>query len=162
MARKPSHVGTVSRAAEAKERKGLWSPEEDERLYTQITRYGVSTWSSVAQLAECTIAATAAAPLPVPARFPVFACQLLDGGGLCTSASHQQSSRLVESEEANGGVGCEDDAHYTGCGDSEIIHNFLAFHECDYPDDLLIDVPGVMDAWESELCSSANSTSWLN
>uniref|UniRef100_A0ACD5W2C5 Uncharacterized protein n=1 Tax=Avena sativa TaxID=4498 RepID=A0ACD5W2C5_AVESA len=34
-----------------KERKGLWSPEEDERLYTRITRHGVSTWSSVAQLA---------------------------------------------------------------------------------------------------------------
>ncbi|CAM0879750.1 unnamed protein product [Alopecurus aequalis] len=34
-----------------KERKGLWSPEEDERLYSRITRHGVSTWSSVAQLA---------------------------------------------------------------------------------------------------------------
>uniref|UniRef100_A0A0D9UX86 Uncharacterized protein n=1 Tax=Leersia perrieri TaxID=77586 RepID=A0A0D9UX86_9ORYZ len=34
-------------AAEERERKGLWSPEEDERLYTHITRCGVSTWSSV-------------------------------------------------------------------------------------------------------------------
>ncbi|KQK02877.1 transcription factor MYB4 [Brachypodium distachyon] len=38
-------------AEAAKERKGLWSPEEDERLYARITRHGVSTWSSVAQLA---------------------------------------------------------------------------------------------------------------
>lgn len=38
-------------AAVAKLRKGLWSPEEDEQLYTRITRHGVSTWSSVAQLA---------------------------------------------------------------------------------------------------------------
>ncbi|KAL5228394.1 hypothetical protein ABZP36_016659 [Zizania latifolia] len=38
-------------AAEAKERKGLWTPEEDKRLYTHITCCGVSTWSSVAQLA---------------------------------------------------------------------------------------------------------------
>jgi len=34
-----------------KERKGLRSPEEDERLFAQITYHGVSTWSSVAQLA---------------------------------------------------------------------------------------------------------------
>ncbi|KAL6597384.1 hypothetical protein ACP70R_046824 [Stipagrostis hirtigluma subsp. patula] len=32
-------------------RKGLWSPGEDERLYSQITNYGVGTWSSVAELA---------------------------------------------------------------------------------------------------------------
>ena len=38
-------------AAAAKLRKGLWSPEEDERLFAQITYHGVSTWSSVAQLA---------------------------------------------------------------------------------------------------------------
>lgn len=44
--------GDASGGGEAnKERKGLWSPEEDERLYTRITRHGVSTWSSVAQLA---------------------------------------------------------------------------------------------------------------
>ncbi|KAJ1264672.1 hypothetical protein BS78_08G018000 [Paspalum vaginatum] len=34
-----------------KMRKGLWSPDEDERLYSHITNYGVGTWSSVAQLA---------------------------------------------------------------------------------------------------------------
>ncbi|KAL5220609.1 hypothetical protein ABZP36_025322 [Zizania latifolia] len=58
MARKPtSRHGEAeaeagdNEAVEAKERKGLWSPEEDERLYTHITRCGVSTWSSVAQLA---------------------------------------------------------------------------------------------------------------
>lgn len=48
MTREPSHADG---GAEAKEMKGLWSPEEDERLYTQITHHGVSTWSSVAQLA---------------------------------------------------------------------------------------------------------------
>ncbi|KAM0865037.1 hypothetical protein ACQ4PT_043538 [Festuca glaucescens] len=43
--------GDASGGEANKERKGLWSPEEDERLYTRITRHGVSTWSSVAQLA---------------------------------------------------------------------------------------------------------------
>ncbi|TVU27260.1 hypothetical protein EJB05_29858 [Eragrostis curvula] len=32
-------------------RKGLWSPDEDERLYSHITNYGVGTWSSVSELA---------------------------------------------------------------------------------------------------------------
>ncbi|KAF8706994.1 hypothetical protein HU200_030521 [Digitaria exilis] len=32
-------------------RKGLWSPDEDQRLYGHITNYGVGTWSSVAELA---------------------------------------------------------------------------------------------------------------
>lgn len=32
-------------------RKGLWSPVEDARLSSHITRYGVGTWSSVAELA---------------------------------------------------------------------------------------------------------------
>lgn len=32
-------------------RKGLWSPDEDERLFRHITHYGVGTWSSVAELA---------------------------------------------------------------------------------------------------------------
>jgi transcription factor MYB, plant len=50
MVRKPSHVDAGS-SEENKERKGLWSPQEDERLFNQITRHGVSTWSSVAQLA---------------------------------------------------------------------------------------------------------------
>ncbi|KAB8083117.1 hypothetical protein EE612_005219 [Oryza sativa] len=30
-------------------RKGLWSPEEDEKLYNHIYRYGVGCWSSVPQ-----------------------------------------------------------------------------------------------------------------
>jgi hypothetical protein len=50
MVRKPSHVDAGS-GEENKERKGLGSPEEDERLFNQITRHGVSTWSSVSQLA---------------------------------------------------------------------------------------------------------------
>ncbi|KAF6991490.1 hypothetical protein CFC21_008567 [Triticum aestivum] len=32
-------------------RKGLWSPEEDEKLYGHIIRYGVGCWSSVPRLA---------------------------------------------------------------------------------------------------------------
>ncbi|OAY72625.1 Myb-related protein Hv33, partial [Ananas comosus] len=32
-------------------RKGLWSPEEDEKLYNHISRFGVGSWSSVANLA---------------------------------------------------------------------------------------------------------------
>ncbi|KAF7028039.1 hypothetical protein CFC21_040017 [Triticum aestivum] len=52
MVEKPASQADVGGEVEAhKERKGLWSPEEDERLYTRITRHGVSTWSSVAQLA---------------------------------------------------------------------------------------------------------------
>ncbi|KAE8795304.1 Myb-related protein Hv33 [Hordeum vulgare] len=52
MVEKPASQADAGGDVEArKERKGLWSPEEDERLYTRITRHGVSTWSSVAQLA---------------------------------------------------------------------------------------------------------------
>jgi hypothetical protein len=32
-------------------RKGLWSPEEDEKLYHHIIRHGVGCWSSVPKLA---------------------------------------------------------------------------------------------------------------
>ncbi|KAM0877207.1 hypothetical protein ACQ4PT_035641 [Festuca glaucescens] len=32
-------------------RKGLWSPEEDEKLYNHIIRHGIGSWSSVASLA---------------------------------------------------------------------------------------------------------------
>ncbi|XP_062218806.1 myb-related protein Hv33-like [Phragmites australis] len=32
-------------------RKGLWSPEEDEKLYNHIIRYGVGCWSTVPKLA---------------------------------------------------------------------------------------------------------------
>ena len=32
-------------------RRGLWSPEEDEKLYSHIIRYGVGCWSSVPKLA---------------------------------------------------------------------------------------------------------------
>uniref|UniRef100_J3M9C9 Uncharacterized protein n=1 Tax=Oryza brachyantha TaxID=4533 RepID=J3M9C9_ORYBR len=36
---------------QAKLRKGLWSPEEDEKLYNHIVRHGVGCWSSVPKLA---------------------------------------------------------------------------------------------------------------
>lgn len=32
-------------------RKGLWSPEEDDRLASHIARFGVSCWSSIPELA---------------------------------------------------------------------------------------------------------------
>jgi len=32
-------------------RKGLWSPEEDEKLYNHIIRHGVGCWSCVPKLA---------------------------------------------------------------------------------------------------------------
>ncbi|GJN37367.1 hypothetical protein PR202_gb26309 [Eleusine coracana subsp. coracana] len=249
MVRKPSRVDAGT--GENKERKGLWSPDEDERLFTQITLHGVSTWSSVAQLAglrrsgkSCrlrwmnylrpdlkkepiskreeeiivslqqslgnrwsTIAArmpgrtdneiknywnsrirkqlnaaakagratsdsaeepsaiaagekeesmdnadaAAAPPLPIPARFPVFACQLLvngGGGDQSTTTTTEQQNSWSEDSEAS-------------VGDGNMIHDFLAFDELDYLAELLMDMPGVMDAWESELYSS-NSMGSLN
>ncbi|WVZ69140.1 hypothetical protein U9M48_017976 [Paspalum notatum var. saurae] len=40
------HAGSGAAAAQHKLRKGLWSPEEDEKLYNHIIRYGVGCWSS--------------------------------------------------------------------------------------------------------------------
>ena len=45
------HAGSGAAAAQHKLRKGLWSPEEDEKLYNHIIRYGVGCWSSVPKLA---------------------------------------------------------------------------------------------------------------
>ncbi|VAH21766.1 unnamed protein product [Triticum turgidum subsp. durum] len=44
---RPSSGGVV----QPKLRKGLWSPEEDEKLYNHIIRHGVGCWSSVPRLA---------------------------------------------------------------------------------------------------------------
>ncbi|KAK9278200.1 hypothetical protein L1049_027761 [Liquidambar formosana] len=44
-------MGRHSCCVKQKLRKGLWSPEEDEKLYNYITRYGVGCWSSVPKLA---------------------------------------------------------------------------------------------------------------
>ncbi|XP_009395536.2 myb-related protein Hv33-like [Musa acuminata AAA Group] len=44
-------MGRHSCCLEQKIRKGLWSPEEDEKLYNHIIRYGVGCWSSVPKLA---------------------------------------------------------------------------------------------------------------
>ena len=38
-------------SSKPKLRRGLWSPEEDEKLYNHIIRYGVGCWSSVPRLA---------------------------------------------------------------------------------------------------------------
>ncbi|EEC70840.1 hypothetical protein OsI_02338 [Oryza sativa Indica Group] len=47
-------MGRESAAAcspKPKLRRGLWSPEEDEKLFNHISRYGVGCWSSVPKLA---------------------------------------------------------------------------------------------------------------
>ncbi|CAN4099278.1 unnamed protein product [Withania somnifera] len=44
-------MGRHSVVVMEKLRKGLWSPEEDEKLYNYITRFGVGCWSSVPKLA---------------------------------------------------------------------------------------------------------------
>nr|CAB3464576.1 unnamed protein product [Digitaria exilis] len=41
-------------------RKGLWSPEEDEKLYNHIIRHGVGCWSSVPKLAGKQLSSAAA------------------------------------------------------------------------------------------------------
>ncbi|KAI4343713.1 hypothetical protein L6164_011030 [Bauhinia variegata] len=44
-------MGRHSCCLKQKLRKGLWSPDEDEKLFNYITRYGVGCWSSVPRLA---------------------------------------------------------------------------------------------------------------
>ncbi|XP_020105478.1 myb-related protein Hv33-like [Ananas comosus] len=44
-------MGRHSCCLKQKLRKGLWSPEEDEKLYNHIIRHGVGCWSSVPKLA---------------------------------------------------------------------------------------------------------------
>ncbi|GAA0138603.1 hypothetical protein LIER_00314 [Lithospermum erythrorhizon] len=44
-------MGRHSGSLKQKLRKGLWSPEEDEKLYNHITSFGVGCWSSVPKLA---------------------------------------------------------------------------------------------------------------
>ena len=45
-----AHAGSAA-GVQQKLRKGLWSPEEDDKLYNHIIRYGVGCWSSVPKLA---------------------------------------------------------------------------------------------------------------
>jgi myb proto-oncogene protein len=46
-----SSGGVQQQQQQPKLRKGLWSPEEDEKLYNHIIRHGVGCWSSVPRLA---------------------------------------------------------------------------------------------------------------
>ncbi|KAG8045818.1 hypothetical protein GUJ93_ZPchr0008g11372 [Zizania palustris] len=276
MARKPTSRHAEAgdnEAVEAKERKGLWSPEEDERLYTHITRCGVSTWSSVAQLAgknltasepllliinhrlrrsgkscrlrwmnylrpdlkkepisdreaetiislqkllgnrwsviaanmpgrtdneiknywnsrirkrqiaaagevtgssdgepapegekkpvgtnEATVAA-ASPPMTIPARLPVFAFQLPDGGAGTAGAATQlppATEPLMNTGSESEVSGAKDsrDLSYSGGGaddSGDMIRHLLALDDLEYPADLLIDVPGLLDAWDCEM-----------
>ncbi|CAM0879749.1 unnamed protein product [Alopecurus aequalis] len=262
MVEKPASNGEEA----TKERKGLWSPEEDERLYSRITQHGVSTWGSVAQLAglrrsgkscrlrwmnylrpdlkkepiskreeetiislqkslgnrwsviagkmpgrtdneiknywnsrfrkrqqnisagggcvkqeqgdpaapeafqlppptkkePASMAATAPAAQSVPARFPVFACQLPGGRGADATAAaagdtqstttHENNGAGSESETSVGGGGSEDaqEEHYyysAGDGTDMDMINLLSF------DDLL------MDSWDQSQLYCANSGS---
>ena len=103
------------------------------------------------------IAATAPAAQPVPARFPVFACQLLGGRGANATAAagtpqstttHENNGAGSESE-VSVGVGDSKDAreeHYYYSADMDMI-NLLSF------DDLL------MDSWDPSQLYGANSGS---
>ncbi|KAF8399761.1 hypothetical protein HHK36_015632 [Tetracentron sinense] len=53
-------MGRHSCCLKQKLRKGLWSPEEDEKLFNHITRFGVGCWNSVPKLADCRWAQIAA------------------------------------------------------------------------------------------------------
>ncbi|GFZ17402.1 myb domain protein 86 [Actinidia rufa] len=44
-------MGRQSGCVKPKLRKGLWSPEEDEKLFNHITRFGIGCWSTVPKLA---------------------------------------------------------------------------------------------------------------
>jgi myb proto-oncogene protein len=94
-------------------------------------------------------AATESAPMPIPARFPMFACQVLDGTGAACTPSSTTSTQQSTGDESEASV-----------GDSDMIH-FLSFDDLDYPADFLVDVPGAMDAWESELYPANSMSSFL-
>jgi transcription factor MYB, plant len=100
---------------------------------------------------------TAAALLPVLSRYPLFACQLLEGGCSLspTTTTQQQNGSADEaiSDERPG-----EDAHGAS-GHSEMVHDFLAFDELDYSLTVM-DAPDVMDAWD-KLDYPANSISSL-
>jgi hypothetical protein len=49
------HMGRHSCCYKQKLRKGLWSPEEDEKLLSYITKHGHGCWSSVPKLAGTNI-----------------------------------------------------------------------------------------------------------
>ena len=98
---------------------------------------------------------TEAGPVPIPERFPVFACQLIDGGIAGGGGSGENTPSTTSSTQQNSGEESE-----ASVGDSNMIH-FLSFDDLDYPADLLMDLPGAMNAWETELYPS-NSMSSLN
>ncbi|KAJ6380463.1 hypothetical protein OIU76_017014 [Salix suchowensis] len=51
-------MGRHSCCYKQKLRKGLWSPEEDEKLLNYITKHGLGCWSSVPKLAEAQTSST--------------------------------------------------------------------------------------------------------
>ncbi|KAF0920353.1 hypothetical protein E2562_034816 [Oryza meyeriana var. granulata] len=117
-----------------------------------------------------TVAAAASSPLPIPVRLPVFACQLLDGGPATTAGTVQSPTATEklpnagssESEVSAGNGGGEDSSRdYGYYGDGDMVH-LLALDDLDYPSDLLIDMPGLLDAWDCELYRADSSSSMSN
>ncbi|RWV84864.1 hypothetical protein GW17_00053391 [Ensete ventricosum] len=76
-------MGRQSCCYKQKLRKGLWSPEEDEKLMRHITKYGHGCWSSVPKQAgnacrHCQFNQNMPSPLPL-----VLRCAILSGLERC-------------------------------------------------------------------------------
>ncbi|RWW24152.1 hypothetical protein GW17_00011575 [Ensete ventricosum] len=69
-------MGRHSCCLRQKLRKGLWSPEEDEKLYNHIIAYGVGCWSSVPKLAGICSTLPCCQTLSSPSLWSKIASQL--------------------------------------------------------------------------------------
>ncbi|KAK1666626.1 hypothetical protein QYE76_054785 [Lolium multiflorum] len=91
-------------------RKGLWSPEEDEKLYNHIIRYGVGCWSSVPKLAglqRCGKSCRLRDQLPAP-------------GPQTGSFSQQEEDAIIGLHEILGNRWSQIASHLPGRTDNEI------------------------------------------
>ncbi|KAL5227813.1 hypothetical protein ABZP36_016078 [Zizania latifolia] len=125
--------------------------------------------------ANAATVATASPPMTVtvPARLPVFACQLLDGVSKTAATpsptattEQQQLNAGSESEVSDGNGGREDfrDFSYSGAGlddDGDMVRHLLELDDLEYPADFLFDVPGLLDAWDCELYRANSSSSMI-
>ncbi|KAL5221828.1 hypothetical protein ABZP36_026541 [Zizania latifolia] len=109
---------------------------------------------------EATVAAAASPPMTIPARLPVFAFQLPDGGA-ATAGAATQSPTATEplmntgsESEVSGGKDSRDWSYSGGGADDgggDMIRHLLALDDLEYPADFLIDEPGLLDAWDCEM-----------